>query len=1209
MGYIFGANQRMPDVKINNKSIHLLKALAESSRLMLGGESLTKIINQVLAILGETARVDRAYVFENTYHHQQLVSLRYAFEWVAGGIVPHISNPQLQDVSWSYFEELKNMLESGNHFAAATSTITNQAFRASLEMQDIKSVLFVPVFAGSLFWGFIGFDDCKQERDWDETELLTLVSIAANLGAFIERTDMQEQLAQQHKHIDEQKTFYEELINNIPADIVVFTADHKYHFLSRQAVKDADMRNWLIGKDDYEYCAYRNKPTSLADERRAMFNEVKETLKPVTKEERFENNGQVSYLLRIMYPVLGKDGKLEYVLGYGVDTTAIKQRDELILKQHRAIENSSVGIALLDADGHYYYMNRAHENFFEYEPGELLGKTWHYIYSPDEIKRISDEHFPKLMRDGRWHGEAVGRSKYGKEVYQDLTLSLFDDGGLVCITRDVTQQREELLKEQRMHQQLELALHAAHLGMWTWDVNQGKVHVSEVMREMMACGDDEGYEVGFSKVMGCIHPEDMVAIDPLIEKFLKTPVADEQAVYRKEIRLSDKQGGYFWALAIGKVSAKNPQGTPAELTGFVLNINEQKLFDEKIKQSEKRYRDLVESLNEVIFQTETNGVCTFFNRNWCDITGYTQTESVGHLLKDFIHAADQPLFEKIQHELLNGEVSAANEVLRIVDKAGNTLWFNFRFTLRRNELNRPATILGSAENISARKEVEAELEYNRELLYKIVSSVDDVIWSVDATNGMSYISSSCLALTGVSDTTFYQHNADFWYEFVDPAYTPLLRESDEQLVKGVFTSRNMLYKLKPINNAPAKWVRDQAKGVYDEQGNLLRIDGVTTDVTELINAEQKLKLSEEKYRLISENIQDIITIFNVEGDVFYVSPSAQALTGYPLSRMQHINILNAVHPDDREEVATFIRNCATQKGANNILFRLMKANGELMWMETIVKVLGNEPGEPLRLQASSRDITIRKQAELELTRALQKEKELGELKSRFVSMASHEFRTPLSTIRAGAELIRIFMDKDSEGISRDNRKKVYEKLDDIMIDVDRIAELMSDILTMGKIEASRVPYNPQRVCVQEFIGDYLGHEAQKVIGDRKLKCTLPEEPLMVMMDVKLMKQVLQNALNNAIKYSMAPTSVSIIAEVADGHVALRISDEGIGIPEKDLPFVFQSFFRSTNVENISGTGLGMSIMKLFTEMHRGTVTVSSKLGKGTTVTITLPLMQ
>lgn len=1175
---------------------------------MLGSESKENILNRVLAILGETARVDRSYVFENTYENHQLHTMGYAFEWVANGIEPHLHNPQLQDVPWSFFNELRDLLASGQHFVSATRHIANTAFRESLEMQHIKSVLFVPVFADKQFWGFIGFDDCKEERNWDETELLTLASIAANLGAFIERTAMQEQLLQQHKHIDEQKNFYEGLLNNVPADIVVFTADHRYHYVSKNAVKNEELRAWLIGKDDYDYCAYRNKPVSIANERRAMFNEVKETLKPVSKEECYENDGQVKYMLRVMYPVLGSDGKLEYMLGYGVDTTALKQRDELILKQHRAIENSSVGIALLDAEGRYYYMNRAHEQFFEYEPGELLGKTWHSIYTPNEIKKISELHFPILMREGRWHGEAVGRSKYGKVVHQDLTLSLFDDGGLVCITRDVTQMRDELLHVQRTHQQLELALHAAHLGMWTWDVQQGKIQVSEVLREMMSCDEDNGRETTLNKLMTCIHPEDAIAIEPLIETFLKTPVRNEQEVYRKEVRISDKKGGYFWTLAIGKVSATTPQGTPAELTGFVLNIDEQKLFDEKIKQSEKRYRDLVESLNEVIFQTETNGICTFFNRNWTEITGYSVAESVGQPLPHFMHPNDQPLFMQLHERLLAGESLTDTAVLRIVSKSGDLLWFNFKFTLRRNELHRPFAIMGSAENISARKEVEAELEYNRELLHKIVSSVDDVIWSVDTNSGrLSYISSSCLGLTGLPDTVFYERDADFWYELVDPDFVQLLRESDEQIIARAITSRQVVYKLKPQGNGESKWVRDQAKGIYNEEGRLVRVDGVTTDITELMNAELKLKLSEEKYRLISENIQDVITIFNVQGEVSYVSPSAQALTGYPVPRMSRINVLMAVHPDDREEVAEFIRNCSQQKGASSLVCRFIKANGDLIWLETIVKVLHTDDKGMVRLQASSRDITIRRQAELELTRALQKEKELGELKSRFVSMASHEFRTPLSTIRAGAELIRIFMDKDTRVLSEENRRKVYEKLDDILIDVDRIADLMSDILTMGKIEASRVPFNPQPVYLQEFIGDYLGHEAQRVIGSRKVMCALPNEPVTVMLDAKLMKQVLQNALSNAVKYSKASGVVRLTTKVLAHQVELSISDEGIGIPEKDLPFIFQSFFRSTNVENISGTGLGMSIMKLFTEMHGGTITVSSKLGQGTTVTLSLPL--
>ncbi len=291
---------------------------------------------------------------------------------------------------------------------------------------------------------------------------------------------------------------------------------------------------------------------------------------------------------------------------------------------------------------------------------------------------------------------------------------------------------------------------------------------------------------------------------------------------------------------------------------------------------------------------------------------------------------------------------------------------------------------------------------------------------------------------------------------------------------------------------------------------------------------------------------------------------------------------------------------------NSILFRSKTQKGGYKWFESIVTKL-NSSNELGLLQSSTRDVTPRIKAEIELNKALAKEKELSELKSRFVSMASHEFRTPLATIRSSAELIKLFIDKDPNAISPKIYNKVTEKLDDITLDIDRIAELMSDILTMGKVEANRIPFNPQTINIADFVGEYLSIDAIKISDKRKININL-DNTIMVNIDTKLMKQVLQNAISNAIKYSPNEKPIDISIEKVNNYSVITIKDNGIGIPEAELPLVFESFFRSTNVDNIPGTGLGMSIIKLFVEMHEGTINIESKINKGTSLIITLPIV-
>lgn len=221
-------------------------------------------------------------------------------------------------------------------------------------------------------------------------------------------------------------------------------------------------------------------------------------------------------------------------------------------------------------------------------------------------------------------------------------------------------------------------------------------------------------------------------------------------------------------------------------------------------------------------------------------------------------------------------------------------------------------------------------------------------------------------------------------------------------------------------------------------------------------------------------------------------------------------------------------------------------------------------------------------------------------------MASHEFRTPLSTIRTGTELIKLFLDKEANSLSVKGYTKINEKISEILLDIDSIANLMTDILTMGKVEASRIPFNPKPLCVNDFINEYIQVDANKILKGRNISLNIQEQPIYAQIDDRLITQVLQNALSNAVKYSDEFKPVELTLNSIDNKVVISIKDNGIGIPENELPLVFESFFRSTNADNIPGTGLGMAIIKLFIEMHNGSVNIASTINVGTTLTITLP---
>jgi signal transduction histidine kinase len=245
------------------------------------------------------------------------------------------------------------------------------------------------------------------------------------------------------------------------------------------------------------------------------------------------------------------------------------------------------------------------------------------------------------------------------------------------------------------------------------------------------------------------------------------------------------------------------------------------------------------------------------------------------------------------------------------------------------------------------------------------------------------------------------------------------------------------------------------------------------------------------------------------------------------------------------------------------------------------------------------DVTERQKIEDKLQLALQKEKELNELKSRFVSMASHEFRTPLATILATVETLKAYRQQLTD-------ESVAYKLEKVHEQVEHLEDIMDDVLQLARMQARRVVFTPSRLNIDALCRSVL-HEFESHLG-QGYDVTYSCDPSLgdVMMDKKLMRQIINNLVSNAIKYTKnGKFSVNLTRE--NGSLVLRVSDQGIGIPEADLAHLFEPFHRASNVGTIAGTGLGLVITKEAVELHKGRIVVESQVNVGTTFTVTIPL--
>ncbi len=252
------------------------------------------------------------------------------------------------------------------------------------------------------------------------------------------------------------------------------------------------------------------------------------------------------------------------------------------------------------------------------------------------------------------------------------------------------------------------------------------------------------------------------------------------------------------------------------------------------------------------------------------------------------------------------------------------------------------------------------------------------------------------------------------------------------------------------------------------------------------------------------------------------------------------------------------------------------------------------------IQELEEEVKERKRAEEEAHKALEKERELNELKSKFVSIASHEFRTPLSTVLSSTSLI-------SQYNNLEDREKVNKHVKRIKNSVNHLTSILNDFLSLGKLEEGRIDLQRDYFSPREFLDEVKEELASTLQSGQQLHIECVPSAVMVYSDVRILRNIFFNLVSNASKYSGVGKGIYLSCSHDDKHITFKIRDEGIGIPLPDQKHMFERFFRASNAGQVQGTGLGLNIVKRYTDLLGGTITFSSESGKGTIFSLLMPI--
>ena len=419
------------------------------------------------------------------------------------------------------------------------------------------------------------------------------------------------------------------------------------------------------------------------------------------------------------------------------------------------------------------------------------------------------------------------------------------------------------------------------------------------------------------------------------------------------------------------------------------------------------------------------------------------------------------------------------------------------------------------------------------------------------------------------------------------------------------------YSVAFINNI-SKRVEDKNKNIELNRSLSITVNNRTKELSrtlqtlELLN--ERLESSLISQKAILDNAKVMLFSTNKIGIIRFFNPEAERLTGYTEKEVVNIETPVIFHKSSEIEICRDeLKNKFGLEFENDIDVILEKALRNEICNQECIYI--NKKGEniPVSLTLTSMkdkkkqlvgfmgvaiDLTERKKAELNLMEALTKEKKLGELKSRFVTTASHEFRTPLSTISSSAYLI----EKYTEQADQPKRQK---HLDRIISAVNNLSNILNDFLNVGKIEEGKIELNPTLFSIPNFM-EKLFLEIKSILKPGQNIHYVHEGEDEINTDPSIFRNIMINLLSNAIKYSSSDSNIEINTKINDHTFQVEVHDHGIGIPEEDQEHLMDRFFRGKNAINIPGTGLGLHIVSKYVERMNGEISFVSKLNEGTT---------
>ncbi|MFX0021407.1 MAG: PAS domain S-box protein [Candidatus Hermodarchaeota archaeon] len=857
----------------------------------------------------------------------------------------------------------------------------------------------------------------------------------------------------------------------------------------------------------------------------------------------------------------------------------------------------------IDKSGKLSYVNPVGYENFGYQKDEVIGKM-------SMIQFVLPEQREKLIRNAKrfFSGELIEpeiytfQKKDGTFFYGRVhSRPIYKEGKIVGIRgvlHDVHKliEIEEKLKklnlelEQRVEDRTKKLQESEEIFFNAFNSNALSMSISSLEDgRFIEVNDVFLSDLGFTReeAIGKTSKELNIWVEESQRDELIRIIEKKGSLSNHEVRFRTKSGKIKLGLfSLSKITIKNK----LYLLNIVNDITEYKKAELNLKESEQKYSAIVNAFDGLIYICSQDYIVEFMNENFIRRTGYDGT---GGLCYKALHNLDD-----ICSWCVNDRVFSGETVKWEVQSPKDNHWFyvvNTPINHPDGSISKMAMIM----DITERKQIEEKLRQSEERYRTLVETMTDGLAIIDENNCFTYCNISFSKMIGYSyDELLGTHV----FNYLNRKSQQIVEYEISKRRKGEAEPYELVWNQK---NGQKVYTIMAPKPLYDD-GNYIGSFAVITNITQRIIVEQHLRESEEKYRRLFENSPEAIMLTNIDGIVLDINSAAEKIFGFGKNEVigKYYYQFGLFNSDQIGIIKNRILDLSLGKQNNFEEFKIKRKDGSSLWVlfqASTIKV-GNEPC----ILSIAQDITEVKKAESLIEKELIKLKELDDIKNELITRASHELKTPLTTILGSAELFLNLY----KGVYTNEMKQLIEI---IYKGGKRLENLVKNTIDISLMESKSISFRREREDIGKLINECVNDLIS--LADKRelsLECDL-QEKVFIDIDKNKINQVIKNIISNAIQNTPPKGKVSINLKKTKTNVEIIIKDTGIGFSETELQRIFQKFGKieryGKNYDvDIEGPGLGLYLAKKIIEMHKGKIWAESEgLNKGATFIIELPI--